>query len=60
MSWGVTETPAYDGLIARGHDDLLISAALCAFLDEQAWPTTGPSLVIHRPDELAEIDAAEW
>lgn len=30
MSWGVWEPPAYDGLVARGHDDLLISAALCA------------------------------
>jgi hypothetical protein len=33
MRWGVWETPAYDGLVARGHDDLLVSAALVAILD---------------------------
>ncbi len=35
LRWGVWESPSYDGLIARGHDDLLISAALCAVLDRQ-------------------------
>ena len=60
LKWGVWETPAYDGLIAYGHDDLLISAALCAVLDEQEWPGTGPSAVIERPDELDEIDAGDW
>ena len=54
------ETPAYDGLIAYGHDDLLISAALCAVLDEQEWPGTGPSAVVTQTDELDEIDAGEW
>jgi hypothetical protein len=60
LSWGVWDTPAYDGLIAHGHDDLLISAALCAVLDQQPWPTTGPSTVVHRPDELTEIDTSDW
>ena len=60
LSWGVCETPGYDGVIAYGHDDLLISAALTAILDQQAWPTTGASAVITRPDELEEIDDAEW
>jgi len=60
MSWGVWETPAYDGLIAYGHDDLLISAALTAILDQQEWPGTGPSAVVERRDELAEIDRADW
>jgi hypothetical protein len=61
MSWGVTETPAYDGVIARGHDDLLISASLCAFLDNHAATTrTGPSTVLRQTDPLAEIDNTGW
>lgn len=60
MKWGVWETPAYDGLIARGHDDLLISAALVATLDKQEWPGTGESAVVEMADELDEIDRGEW
>jgi hypothetical protein len=60
ISWGVWESPAYDGLIARGHDDLLISAALTAVLDRQGWPGTGPSATVPQADVLADIDGAEW
>jgi hypothetical protein len=60
MKWGVWDRPGYDGLIAYGHDDLLISAALCSFLDDQEWPGTGPSAVIQQPDELDEIDQGAW
>jgi hypothetical protein len=60
MKWGNWDTPAYDGLLAYGHDDLVMSAALTAILDQQDWPGTGPSAVIKRPDELEEIDGAEW
>ena len=60
LSWGVWDTPAYDGRIAHGHDDLLISAALCAILDQHQWPTTGPSTVVQRADPLTDIDAAPW
>ena len=60
MSWGVWDQPGYDGLIAYGHDDLLISAALCAILDDRTWPGTGESAVIHRRDELHEIDQSGW
>jgi len=60
MKWGVTETPAYDGIIARGHDDLLISAALCSVIDDQDWPGTGPSTWVEKPDALDEIDQAPW
>lgn len=60
MSWGVWETPAFDGLIARGHDDLLISAALVAVLDEQEWPGVGAAAVVERGDELEEIDREAW
>ena len=60
ISWGVWETPAYDGVIARGHDDLLISAAMCALLDQQEWPLTGASAVVQAKDTLEEIDKGEW
>jgi hypothetical protein len=60
LSWGVWETPAYDGRIAYGHDDLLISAALVAVLDGQEWPGTGESYVVEQPDVLDEIDRAGW
>jgi hypothetical protein len=56
MRWGVWEIPACDGLIARGHDDLLLSAALVAVLDKQQWPGTGESGVVERGDVLGEID----
>jgi hypothetical protein len=60
MRWGVWETPAYDGLVARGHDDLLLSAALVAVLDKQQWPRTGESGAVERGDVLEEIDGGEW
>jgi len=60
MSWGVWESIGYDGIIAFGHDDLLISAAEVAILDKQEWPGTGESEVVELPDEIEEIDAAEW
>jgi len=59
LKWGVWETPSYDGIIAKGHDDLLIAAALTAVLDEQAWGI-GDSRVIAAPDPLADYDAAAW
>ena len=60
MSWGVWEPVAYDGRLAYGHDDLLISAALCAVLDDQEWPGTGASAVVEVPDALDSIDRARW
>jgi hypothetical protein len=60
MRWGVWETCAYDGMIAYGHDDLLISASLTAILDKQDWPGVGKSAVVETGDELDEIDGAGW
>ncbi|MBC8450048.1 MAG: hypothetical protein H8D78_20135 [Chloroflexi bacterium] len=59
LKWGVWETPGYDGLIATGHDDLLISAALTAILDEQPWGV-GKSAVIHAPDPIEAYDRGGW
>lgn len=61
ISWGVWEAPGYDGLVARGHDDLLIDAALTAVLDNLDWYTVGEDGgVVDRRDALEEIDDAEW
>ena len=48
MRWGVWETSACDGLVAHGHDDLLVRAALVAVLDKQEWPGTGESGIVER------------
>ena len=59
LRWGVWETPTYDGLIARGHDDLLVSAAMTAVLDTL---TSGPadSTVVPASDSLRAYDAGYW
>ena len=36
------------------HDDLLISAALCAVLDAQPWSPQGEPVLIRARDPLAE------
>jgi hypothetical protein len=60
IRWGVWQTPAYDGLIAHGHDDLLLSAALSTILDQQDWQATGTAEIVHRTDPLQEIDDSTW
>ncbi len=57
LRWGVWETPGYDGLVARGHDDLLLSAALCALLDDMAEWGHSESAVSEARDVLDEVDA---
>lgn len=61
LSWGVWESPRYDGLVARGHDDLLISAGMVAHLDGLVW-STGVSATIEPTDPLSEVDleGREW
>ena len=59
LRWGVWETPTYDGLIARGHDDLLVSAAMTAVLDTL---TSDPAdnTVVPASDSLSAYDAGDW
>lgn len=38
------------------HDDLVLSAALAAELDAQAWAVSGPAAVVQRVDPLRELD----
>jgi len=56
MRWGVPDgarDPATGELL---HDDLIISAALCALLDGMALTSNGPALVIPAADPLEELD----
>jgi hypothetical protein len=46
------DATSYDGLTARGYDDLLISATLTALLDKQQWPGTGESGVVEQEDVM--------
>ena len=60
MKWGCWEAPAYDGLVARGHDDLLISAALVSILDKLDVPGDAVGDTVNTGDPLTEIDKASW
>ncbi len=56
LRWGVpdgTRDPASGDLV---HDDLLISASLCALLDEETWQTHLPGVIIPGRDPIKEID----
>jgi len=56
MRWGVPEgarDPADGSLL---HDDLLLSAALCAVLDELPWPAGGPAVIVRGRDPLEESE----
>jgi hypothetical protein len=57
MRWGVpdrTRDPLNGELV---HDDLLISAALCAILDGQPWSASGTTLVVPGSDPLKDLDS---
>ena len=59
MRWGVpdgTRDPATGELL---HDDLLISAAMCAVLDEQDWPMPGGAVVVRARDPLLDMELEE-
>jgi hypothetical protein len=53
LKWGVSEGVRYDGLVAKGHDDLLLSAALVAAWEEEQAFSVGERAVIER--ELTDV-----
>ena len=56
VRWGVpdgTRDPSDGNLV---HDDLLISAAMVAVLDNQDWTVSGPTLIIKSKDPLKDLD----
>ncbi|MCL4562309.1 MAG: hypothetical protein M1281_17065 [Chloroflexi bacterium] len=60
MKWGVPDgrRDAASGELL--HDDLLVSAALCARLDELEWAAPGGAAVVRRGDPLAEMDREKF
>ncbi|MDF1513854.1 MAG: hypothetical protein P1S60_08605 [Anaerolineae bacterium] len=60
MRWGVWESPGYDGVVAHGHDDLLISAAMCTFLEHRLPSGDAVGTPVETGDVLESIDRAGW
>jgi hypothetical protein len=54
LAWGVPDGTRLGGEVL--HDDLLLSAALCAVLDGQNWYSGGGALIAPRPDPLEQMD----
>ena len=57
MRWGVPDGTRDDATGELVHDDLVVSAALVAALDERDWSVSGQPVIIRGRDPLAEMDA---
>jgi len=56
LAWGVPDGTRDAATGAPVHDDLLLSAALCAALEAQPWHAdTGPGVILHAKDPLEEL-----
>jgi hypothetical protein len=56
LSWGVPDGQRDPETGSLLHDDLLLSAALCARLDTQPWPAGTAPVVIPARDPLDDMD----
>jgi hypothetical protein len=56
LRWSVPEATRDPKTGELVHDDLVLSAALCAVLDEQEWSGGGPTLMVRARDPLEELD----
>ena len=56
MKWGVPDGTRDTSNGELVHDDLILSAALVAVLDEQEWSISSPTLIIKKSDPLLEMD----
>ena len=54
MKWGVPDSTRDESTGNLIHDDLIVSTALCALLDEQEWGL-GESTIINAPDPLSSL-----
>jgi hypothetical protein len=59
MRWGVSASARDPETGELMHDDLLLSAALCAVLDQQPWSLPG-GFVVQAADPMKEIDAGRF
>lgn len=60
LKWSVPEGTRHpiDGELL--HDDLVLSAALVAVLDEQEWSLSAPTLIIRSRDPLQDMDKGRF
>jgi Terminase RNaseH-like domain len=56
LAWGVPNGRREADGSGWLHDDLLISAAMCALLDELPWSTPLPGVILQARDPLEELD----
>jgi len=56
VRWGVPDGTRDSASGTLVHDDLLISAAMCAVLDRQDWSVSAPTFVIQGQDPLPDLD----
>jgi hypothetical protein len=56
MKWGVPDGTRDTSNGELVHDDLILSAALCAVLDEQEWSISTAPLIVRKADPLEEMD----
>ena len=56
IQWGVPASMKDPETKKPLHDDLLLSAALCAALEEKQWNVVKPTVIIPAADPLAEYD----
>lgn len=54
--WGVPDGTRDSSSGTLVHDDLLISASMCAVLDHQVWSVSAPTFVIQADDPLSDMD----
>ena len=56
VRWGVPDGTRNAATGELMHDDLLISAAMCAVLDQEDWSISSPTFVIHAADPINDLD----
>lgn len=61
LRWGVWSAPTYNGLVAQGHDDALVSAALCAIVDaEPPNLGMGESISVDAYEDMDTLVKGRW
>ena len=56
VKWGVPDGTRDSSNGQLVHDDLLISAAMCAVLDKEDWSISAPTFIIQGSDPLPDLD----
>jgi hypothetical protein len=56
MRWGVVDGTRDPSTGEPVHDDLILSAALVAVLEDQPWTVSSPTVIIQAADPLAAME----